>query len=320
VNEAGTKAFAVLEPVGVQAAHIARLWWAFLVVLAAVYLLVIIALCAAAVRRQRAAPTDPTSEHRAGRVVAVAVGTTVVVLLALFGGSVATGRALGTLGAAPGEPVKIKVVGHQWWWEVQVVDHDVSQTVTTANELHLPVGKPVELQLESRDVIHSFWVPALDGKRDLIPGYKNVITVRADRPGIYAGRCAEFCGAQHANMALTVVAQPPAAFEAWLEAQRAAAAAPAGPTAAHGREVFLQSACPLCHTISGTLAFGKWGPDLTHVGSRRALAAGALFNDRRALERWLDDPQVIKPGNHMPIVALRPEDRRDLVAFLEGLK
>jgi cytochrome c oxidase subunit 2 len=320
VNEPGTKAFAVLEPVGVQAAHIARLWWVFVAVLGAVYLLVVIALCAAVVRRRRAAPTDATSERRAERTVAVAVGATVLVLLALFGGSVATGRALGTLGAAPGEPVKIKVVGHQWWWEVQVLDHDVSQTVTTANELHLPVGKPVELQLESRDVIHSFWVPPLDGKRDLIPGYKNVITVRADQAGTYAGRCAEFCGAQHANMSLTVIAEPAAAFEAWLEAQRAPAAAPGSSTAAHGRDVFLQSACPLCHTLSGTLAFGRWGPDLTHLGSRRSLGAGALSNDPRALERWLDDPQVIKPGSHMPIVALRPQDRRDLVAFLEGLK
>ncbi len=151
-----------------------------------------------------------------------------LILLGLFGGSVATGRALGTLGEAAGEPLSIKVIGHQWWWELQYQNNDVSQMVTTANELHLPVGHPVQLTLESRDVIHSFWVPALHGKRDLIPGYKNVITLRADEAGVFAGRCAEFCGAQHANMALTVVAEPPAVFEAWLAAQRAPAARAGG--------------------------------------------------------------------------------------------
>jgi cytochrome c oxidase subunit 2 len=319
VNQAVTIHFPVLQVAGVQAGHIARLWWVFFVVLAAVYLLVLVALVAAIARR-RAQPGDAAAEKGPMRVVSAAVGVTVLVLLALFTGSVATGRALGSLGEAPGEPLTVKVIGHQWWWEIQYQNHDVSQMVTTANELHLPVGHPVQLQLESRDVIHSFWVPVLHGKRDLIPGYTNVITVRADQPGLFAGRCAEFCGAQHANMALTVVAEPPAAFDAWLAAQRLPAPAPATPEAAHGRQVFLQSACPLCHNITGTRAFGLVAPDLTHVGSRRALAAGALRNDAGALERWLNDPQALKPGNHMPIVALRPDDRRDLVAFLEGLK
>lgn len=319
MNQAVSIKFPVLQAAGIQAGHIARLWWVFFVVLAAVYLLVMLALIAALVRR-RAHPAEGPAEQGPLRTVSVAVGLTVLVLLGLFGGSVATGRALGMLGAAAGQPLTVKVIGHQWWWEIQYQNSDVSQMVTTANELHLPVGHPVQLQLESRDVIHSFWVPALHGKRDLIPGYTNVITVRADQPGLYAGRCAEFCGLQHANMALTVVAEAPPAFEAWLAAQRAPARAPGTAAAAHGRQVFLQSACPLCHNVTGTRAFGLVAPDLTHVGSRLTLAAGALRNDAGALERWLDDPQALKPGSHMPIVALRPQDRRDLVAFLEGLK
>ncbi|MFL5305006.1 MAG: cytochrome c oxidase subunit II [Polyangia bacterium] len=319
MNQTAALSYPVLHATGIQAGHIARLWWVFFVVLSLVYLAVIVALIAAIVRRRRAA-VQGAGEQGPARVVAISVGLTVLILLGLFGGSVATGRALSTLGDTPGEPLSIKVIGHQWWWELQYQNHDVSQMVTTANELHLPVGHPVQLTLESRDVIHSFWVPALNGKRDLIPGYKNVITVRADEPGVFAGRCAEFCGAQHANMALTVVAEAPATFEAWLAAQRAPSAQPATAAAAHGRAVFLESACPLCHHLSGTRAFGMLGPDLSHFGSRRALAAGALPNEPGPLDAWLNDPQTIKPGNHMPIVALRPEDRRDLVTYLEALQ
>ncbi|HVY39900.1 MAG TPA: cytochrome c oxidase subunit II [Polyangia bacterium] len=319
MNQPAALAYPVLQAAGIQAGHIAHLWWVFLVVLSAVYLAVLVALVASIARR-RGAAVEGAGEQGPARAVAVSVGLTVLILLGLFGGSVATGRALGTLGEVAGEPLSIKVIGHRWWWELQYQNHDVSQMVTTANELHLPVGQPVQLTLESRDVIHSFWVPALHGKRDLIPGYQNVIAVRADAPGVFAGRCAEFCGAQHANMGLTVVAEPPDAFAAWLAAQRAPAAQPPTAAAARGRDVFLRSACPLCHHLGGTRAFGMLGPDLTHFGSRRALAAGALVNDAGPLEAWLGDPQTIKPGNHMPIVALRPEDRRDLVAYLEALK
>jgi cytochrome c oxidase subunit II len=316
MNQAAATAFPVLRAAGIQAGRIAGLWWIFFALLIAVYLLVLVALVVALARRRSGPGGD---ERRAGRVVSIAVGATVVVLLALLGGSIATGRGLEMLGEA-GDPLTVEVIGHQWWWELHYQDQDPSQMVIGANELHLPVGRSVQLKLKSQDVIHSFWVPALHGKRDLIPGYTNVITLRADRPGVYAGRCAEFCGLQHANMALTVVADEPAAFQAWLTAQRAPAAAPATAAATHGREVFLQSACPLCHNVMGTDAFGMLAPDLTHVGSRRAIAAGALHNDPAALERWLHDPQVVKPGNQMPIVPLPDADRRDLVAFLEGLK
>jgi cytochrome c oxidase subunit 2 len=233
---------------------------------------------------------------------------------------VADFTAIRGLARLDGQPLAVTLVGHQWWWEVQYHDSVASHRLTTANEIHIPVGRPVLVTLESHDVIHSFWVPRLHGKRDLIPGYTNRIWLRADRPGAYRGQCAEFCGQQHANMALWVVAEPQAQFDAWYRAQLLPAAAPADSTRIAGQKAFLGGSCVMCHTIRGTPTGGRNGPDLTHLGSRRTLAAGTLPNTPGHLGGWVVDPQGIKPGTTMPPNNLRPDELRALIAYLEGLK
>ena len=231
---------------------------------------------------------------------------------------------LGTLHATarPGrDPVAtIQVVGHRWWWEVRYLDPDPTKRIETANEIHVPVGQPVRLQLTSADVIHSFWVPQLAGKTDVIPGQTNVAWLEADSAGVYRGACTEYCGLQHANMALIVVAEPPTAFSAWQAGQRANAAAPSDPDAAAGLAVFQKAACATCHAIRGSDALGRVGPDLTHLASRLTLAAGTLENTRGNLAGWIGNSQAIKPGNDMPVMTIAPENLQALLAYLETLK
>ena len=231
---------------------------------------------------------------------------------------------LGTLHATarPGrDPVAtIQVVGHRWWWEVRYLDPDPTKRIETANEIHVPVGQPVRLQLTSADVIHSFWVPQLAGKTDVIPGQTNVAWLEADSAGVYRGACTEYCGLQHANMALIVVAEPPTVFSAWQAGQRASAAAPSNPDAAAGLAVFQKSACATCHAIRGSDALGRVGPDLTHLASRLTLAAGTLENTRGNLAGWIGNSQAIKPGNDMPVMTIAPADLQALLAYLETLK
>lgn len=214
----------------------------------------------------------------------------------------------------PARALRVEVVGRQWWWEIRYPELGV----VTANELHLPVGRPVTLALTSGDVIHSFWVPQLGGKRDLIPGKVNHLTLTIERPGQYPGQCAEFCGISHANMRLWVVAEMPLAFEAWAARQKAPPAEPTG-QAAEGREAFLAAGCVACHTVRG-VAFGVLGPDLTHFGSRRTLAAGLLPNTPGQLARWLADPPAVKPGSRMPKLPLTEGQVVALVAYLGSLK
>jgi cytochrome c oxidase subunit 2 len=211
-------------------------------------------------------------------------------------------------------------VGHQWWWQVVYRDAQADRMVITANELHVPVGKPVKLVLTSRDVIHSFWVPSLHGKTDLIPGKTNEITIQADAPGQYRGQCAEFCGYQHAKMGLVVVAEDEGSFRAWLEAQRRSAGEPASAEARRGREVFLRTSCVMCHTVRGTIAGATTGPDLTHLASRLTIAAGALPRSRGNLQGWVANPQSVKPGVLMPATSLPSEDLQALVTWLEELE
>ncbi len=319
----GNRLQSVLDPAGPQAARIADLWWLMLAVCAAVFLAVMVALLLAIFRRRAAEaplypdPPSPESHRRLTWAVAVATGITVVILFGLLVASVTTGRATSALA---GEPVTLKVIGHQWWWEVHYTDPVPSQRVLTANEIHIPVGRPVLLELTSSDVIHSFWVPNLHGKRDLIPGHRNALWLRADRPGVYRGQCAEFCGLQHAHMALFVVAEAPERFRAWLEAQRRPAAAPRNPRELRGMQLVERLPCANCHTIRGTLASGKTGPDLTHLASRRSLAAGTLPNTRGHLAGWILDPQTIKPGNYMPATSLGSEDLQSVLSYLEILR
>ena len=190
----------------------------------------------------------------------------------------------------------------------------------TANELHVPVGRPVLLSLRASDVIHSFWVPSLAGKKDLIPGRVTTVALRADRAGVYRGQCAEFCGLQHAKMALFVIADEPDAWQRWADAQRKPAAAPRTEDETRGQEVFETGTCAMCHAVSGTRAGGRHAPDLTHVASRMTLAAGAIPNDAAARAAWVLDPPAIKPGANMPATRLSPQDLAAVMAFLASLR
>ena len=306
-----------LEPAGIQADRIADLWNIFLIVCTVVYVLVLAALVVALFRRRP--EILPNAPSRGVRVaVTAATAATVVILLSLLTVTILTARDLSDV---PDEAIQIAVTGKQWWWQVEYDHPDKSKRITTANEITIPVGVPVTLHLRSSDVIHSFWVPNLHGKRDLIPGKApRTFTLRADRPGVYRGQCAEFCGYQHANMSLWVNAVPMADFQKWVKISQQPSRVPANPTQRDGLDVFMRSPCPLCHTIAGTPAGGKSGPDLTHIGSRRSLAAGTLPNRRDHLARWIANPQEIKPGSYMPPVSLERSELEALAVYLESLR
>lgn len=309
-----------LDAAGPQAGRIEDLWWIFFWVCTTVFVLVLIALLAAVLHRRRRDEQQrgDGGERHLVRAVGGATAVSGVILIGLLIVSVSTGRAV--LSLPPADALTLEVVGHQWWWEIRYEDPVSSRRFTTANEIHIPVGRPIRVKTRSNDVIHSFWVPNLHGKRDLIPGHPSETWLQADRPGVFRGPCAEFCGAQHANMHLLVVAEPPAAFEAWRQAQLKPAAPPATPLQLRGQTVFLSLPCSTCHTIAGTPAGGRIGPDLTHLASRRTLAAGTLPNTRGYLGGWILDPQTQKPGSKMPPVALQPDDLEALLAYLESLR
>lgn len=224
------------------------------------------------------------------------------------------------LAPAPEGSLRVAVTGEQWWWRVQY-ESPSGEPVELANEIHLPVGEPVEFHLESADVIHAFWIPALGGKMDMVPGRRTRLTLTPTRTGVYRGACAEFCGASHALMAFDVVVHEKEEFQRWLAAQAAPAASPATPQAARGQELFLAHGCGACHTVRGTPARGALGPDLTHVGGRRTLAAGTLANQPQDFERWLAHTRTVKPDVIMPHFGmLSAEDLRALASYLEALQ
>ena len=315
----------VLHPAGPLAERILGLWDLMYWVCVAVFVLVILALLAAVLRRRPKisdeedlpGPPPPRTHRRLVTVIGAATAVTVLLLFVLLTASVATGRATASL---PGDPLVLEVTGKQWWWQVEYEHSIPSEAITTANEIHIPVGRPVKIELLSTDVIHSFWVPALHGKRDLIPGRPNVTWIQADRPGVYRGQCAEFCGFQHAHMALLVIAEPPERFRSWAEAQRQSSVPPRTPLQARGRQLVERLPCANCHTIRGTQASGRLGPDLTHVASRRTLAAGMMPNNRGHLSGWILDPQSVKPGSLMPPTAMSPEEMHAVLAYLEILE
>jgi cytochrome c oxidase subunit 2 len=215
---------------------------------------------------------------------------------------------------------RIRVTGERWWWRVDYLGAD-GQTIASANEIRLPAGAPVEFVLVSADVIHSFWIPSLGGKLDMIPGRENRLVLEAARPGIYRGQCAEYCGGQHALMALGVVAHERADFERWLLQQSQPAASPGDPFLARGQRVFLATGCGACHTIRGSAARGKIGPDLTHIGGRLTLAAGTFANNEGTLTAWIAHSQELKPGTAMPsFQMLAAADLRAVAAYLTSLK
>jgi cytochrome c oxidase subunit II len=310
---------------GAQAQAIAGLWHWLLAVCTPVFVAVIGALALALWRAPRAgddAPPDLSSlsqrEPKVSRAVWVAVGVSTVLLLGLLAASVFTDRALAQLPLA--NALHIELTGYQWWWEARYDDADPSRIFTTANELHVPVGRPVIVTLAGADVIHSFWVPSLHGKKDLIPGRPQTVSFRADRPGVYRGQCAEFCGYQHAHMILYVVADAPGDYERWAQLQHAPAADPVTAEQKRGRDLFLSRSCAMCHAINGTSAQARHAPDLTHVASRMTIAAGTLENTASRRAAWILDPQQFKPGANMPAENLPPEELAALNAYLGALQ
>jgi cytochrome c oxidase subunit II len=292
--------------------------WTSAAVFAVLMAFIVSALVRSARRDETAARTVPVSERSLTRAVSAAVAASVVILIGLLVASVWTTLAVNSLRAD--NAVSVRVTGHQWWWEVEYEDTVPSRRALTANELHLPLHRPVVVKVESRDVVHSFWVPNLHGKRDLIPGMPTAIWIRADRAGQFRGQCAEFCGLQHALMAFDVVAEPDADFERWLDAVRAPAVEPASDEARRGLAVFVTGRCGRCHTIRGTEANGQVAPDLTHVGRRQTIAAGTLLNTPAHRRAWITNPQAVKPGNQMPPTPLDDEAMTALVAYLGTLR
>jgi cytochrome c oxidase subunit 2 len=224
------------------------------------------------------------------------------------------------LAPAPAGSLKIAVTGEQWWWRVRYLPPNGSEVVL-ANEIRLPIGEPVEFRLDSPDVIHSFWIPSLAGKVDMIPGRVNRLVLTPARTGVFRGACAEYCGTSHALMAFNVVVEERADFDRWLAAQAAPAQVPGDPTAMRGQELFIGNGCGACHTIRGTSAAGVIGPDLTHVGSRLSLAAGSISNEPDSYRRWISHSTNVKPGVLMPpFHMLPPDDLQAIAAYLHNLK
>ena len=282
----------VLQPAGPVAQSIAGLSW-LLFIAAAVILAGVMLLLAWAVRREDdGAPPGVRLWLLGGGVLFPGV-----VLAALFAYVVPMTP---VRQAAPADALLVSVTGRMWWWDVRYTAGPGQQELVTANEIRIPTGRTVAIALASDDVIHSFWIPALAGKVDMTPGKRSQLLLSADKPGVYRGQCAEFCGEQHAKMALHVVALPPAEFEAWRQAQLQPAAAAATPRQARGREAFLANRCDACHAVRGVAETGRLGPDLTHVGSRLHLAAGTLANSPAAVAQWVSHVQRIKPGARMP--------------------
>jgi cytochrome c oxidase subunit 2 len=314
----------IADPRGPQAGAIASLWWIFFWVCVAVYVIVIAVLLIALVRARKNVATDFSPSIDGLRPVttwvAVATAVTALILIGLLTASVATGRAVGTFGQDKPDQLEVQVIGHQWWWEVTYNDPQPSKMFRTANEIHIPVGKPVLLRLSTQDVIHSLWIPNLHGKRDLIPGRYNKFWIQADTPGIYRGQCAEFCGMQHAHMALVVFAEKPEDFERWKARQQTPAIEPQNADQMKGQQLFLSLPCVNCHSIVGTDAYATVGPDLTHVAGRRTLGAGLLMNNRGNMSGWLLNAPAVKPGVLMPPHPMNSNELLPLVAYLESLK
>ena len=297
----------------------------FLIICAIMYLAVIAFLVASIARRRRAGEANTVEEGRHHesnplmRTALISWGAVVGSgLVALAIASFIADRSMAS--AAANEKLSITVTGNQWWWDVQYNAGDNSKMVRTANEIHLPVGVPVRIYLKSNDVIHSFWVPSLAGKQDLIPGRDTDITVVPRKVGIYRGQCAEFCGAEHAKMALVVDVDSYRDFIKWWQHQLQPAPAPATPLAKAGYAFVTSRNCSVCHAIAGTPASGTVGPDLTHFASRRTIAAGAMPMSEGNLYGWVEDPQSIKPGSKMPTIGLEPNELHAVVAYLETLK
>lgn len=305
----------ILTPAGADAAAIERLWWLLLSISMVVFVLVMAFLLFGIFARGE---QTEESDRTKSRVVAGAAVLTALTLIGILVATVSVSRSTTAPGAD--DALTIDVIGHQWWWEVRYRGDRPDQLVVSANEVHLPVGERVRFVVRSSDVIHSLWLPNLGGKIDLMPDRENTLWLEATEPGVFRGQCAEFCGMQHGKMAFMVVVHERAEFEAWLDRERMSAEPPADALARAGHDAFVAGTCATCHRIRGTAARGGFGPDLTHVGSRRTIAAGAAPNTRARLTAWLIDPQQLKPGALMPATHMAPETLHAIVHYLEQLQ
>ena len=307
---------------GRQAGAIASEFWFMFITVSAVFVVVYVAALWAFSRgRGRAAPlVDRETQNLLRSWVGGAVGVTAIILITFMVLDFTTGRHVEAFSTDPKHALTVHVIGHQWWWEFRYEDSVPARAIGATNELHIPTGRPVLLKLESHDVIHSFWIPGLQGKRDLIPGYNTMMWLRADKPGVYEGQCAEYCGYEHAKMRLTVVADHPDDFASWYSQAMRPATNPTDSLALRGQEVFLAAPCAVCHTIRGTPAGGRLGPDLTHLASQRRIAANTYPNTKGYLAAWISDAQTLKPGVRMPPISIPAKDMEALLAYLGTLK
>ena len=302
----------VLDPASPAAAAIEWLWWVMFWVCLIVSAIVFVLLAVSLIRRRRA--TQPTPPLGNKFIIISGIILPAVILVGLLFANL---RASVALRSEPETALTIRVVGRQWWWDV----HYPELGITTANELHIPVGRPVRVELRSADVIHSFWVPRLGGKMDMIPGveFTNYV-LRADKPGEYRGQCAEFCGLQHALMAFYVVALTPDKFDQWAAEKQRPRPPLTDARLLRGEKIFAAAACGNCHAVRDTPFNGRIGPDLTHVASRLTLGGATIPNNRGNLEGWISNPQPLKPGNLMPATYLKADDLHALTDYLETLK
>lgn len=300
-----------LDPKGFAAQAISEAWWAmFLGAVVILSLVMTMALYALLRNPERRLAISSTALIMGGGVVLPVITITALLIYGVQLGDKLTTK--------PDNVLRIEVIGKQWWWEVRYPDEEA---IVTANEIHIPAGKAVQVDLTTEDVIHSFWVPNLAGKKDLIPGKVNTLLLQADEPGLFRGQCAEFCGDQHARMALFVVATAPQEFERWQVLQRRISQSPEDPMLARGRDEFLSAGCGGCHTIRGTPAQGTRGPDLTHVGSRRSIGAGMLETNAGNIGVWIAGNRRIKPNKNIPpYVDLDSTTVREIAAYLESLQ
>jgi cytochrome c oxidase subunit II len=304
---------------GLMAKRILPLTQALLIVSAVVVVIITALVLIAILRRGRSGrvPDTPIEEIGGRGWISIGVGLSTIVLVGLV---VWTSMTMARIANPPNKPaLSIDVRGHQWWWEFVYQNDDPSKVFTTANEIHIPIGKPVRFTLNGEDVIHTFWVPSLGGKIQLIPGQTNVTWLEADKPGVYRGQCSQYCGQQHAHMVFSVFADAPNAFDAWRADQLRAAPQPASDDMRLGEQRFI-GRCGVCHTVRGTPANGHVGPDLTHLMSRTTIAGGELPNNPGFLSGWIANPQNLKPGSLMPDPELSGPDLASIRSFLVTLK
>jgi cytochrome c oxidase subunit 2 len=316
---------ATLQPAGEQASRIAGLWWFYFLVLTGVFTLFIAALMTGLALRRSKARTEPaiaqpapSQQRRLSTGVISAVIATVLILFMLLGTDFVSANAV--FAPPPPDALPISITGHQWWWDVRYMDGQPGDWFSAGNEFHVPAGRAVKFELSSTDVIHSFWIPSLHGKKDLIPGHPTTTWFIPRQPGTYRGRCAEFCGPQHAHMELVVTVDPPEQYTAWVAAQKKTPPQPSTDRQKRGQELFLKTTCVMCHTIQGTSAGSKVGPELTHVASKEKIGTGTLPTSPENLAAWIRDPQKHKPGVLMPPHAYPQEDLDALVDYLVTLK